>query len=950
MLFQNRRVMRVTIVVVAAFLLPFLLTATASATSYDPNTLSNCESMPGALVNGWNPATSTCTVGSGTLLGTDSLTIDSGFTLVVTGTLIADSGSAITIDGALVINSTGVLEDYGTLTDNAVFTDSGQVNVESSGAATVASAGVLTVTGTGTLYNYGGLAVNGVLNILAGGYAENDFIMADTDLISNNGEFVEATDFTISSAGTFANYGTYVEYGALSQQGTFNNPGWVYVGFVGTIENYGVFNNNFYVEVEDTGAFLGATGSVLNNPDSFYVDAGGNFDSYGTLNNFDGNFFGEGHFSNEVGGTVEDTGDGYMLLSDVIPYTSSNNGTIDISAHAILQVDDAVLTNYAPGIINNAGTFWLGNPYVEYIGDVVNLGTINNALGAVIDNLPTGYPGHGSDFDNSAGTISNSGTIINYCDATFEVGTLSGNPVQFYPCVPAILGPATSSSETPTFTGNMNGWFSSGGGSPLAISLCIGTCGTYLGEALTTDSAGDWSITSGVDLAAGPYTLYAYATDSELHESPWSSAFSFAEVLPTSTTVSCTPTPLKVGTPTTCTVTVTEMTSGTKHTSPTGTVTLTGSPSGIPPSTTCVLSSTGIAGQSQCVATFTPGALGTSTVTASYPGVTNYWQSSSGTYGISSNQLGTSTSLSCGALIVNDPATCTATINDVPTAVIPPGGSLSVTFAWAGTGAFSPISGKCTPSGPSPGTSATCSVTFTAALGGEGTFGMTATYAGDTFHIGSTQTADLTVSKRASGTAVSCAPNPDVVNAPTICTATVTDTSPGTAVTPGGMVTFSTSGSGAFSSMTCSLVAGTCSVTYTPSAGSEGTATLTASYGGDTDHTGSSITTSLTVDKRSVSIGLTCPTTADTGHAITCTVTITDTSPGTALTPKGVVSFHITGPKSATVKCTLTGSGATAHCSVKYTPPKNGKYTVTASYPGDKDHLAISVSTTFKSS
>jgi hypothetical protein len=948
MFLKNKRVMRMTIVVVAAFLLPFLLTATASATPYDPNGLANCESMPGALVNGWNPTTKTCTIGTGTLLGTDSLTIDSTYTLVVTGTLTADSGSTITINGALVVNSGGTLDDYGTFTDNNYLNDSGNVNIETFAGGTVASAGTLTVTGTGVLYNEYDLQVNGVLNIAQYGFAENDYMMGDSGTISNNGVFVDTGALTIYGASTFANYGTYYEYGYLDQGGTFNNPGYAYIENLGLIDNYGVFNNNHFVAVDAGGEFLGEPASVLNNPSTFVTYTDSTFDNYGALNNPDGAFESSGYFTNEVGGTVTETSDGYILLANVIPYTAANYGTISVSSPAILQIDDAILTNYGTGIINNGGTLWLGNPYEEYIGYVVNQGTVNNALGGVIDNLPTGYPGHGSDFNNVAGTINNAGAINNYCDATFEVGTLSGNPVQFFPCAPKILSPSTSASETPTFTGNMNGWFSSGGGSPLSISLCIGACSTPLGSALTTDSAGDWSITSGVDLAAGPYTLYATATDAQLYNSAYSPAFSFAEVIPTSTSVSCTPTPLDVGTPTTCTTTVTELASGTIHTSPTGTITLSGSPGGIPPDTTCALSTTGIPGQSQCVTTFTPGALGISTVTAMYPGVTNYWDPSSATYSVSANQLHTSTSLICGALIVNDPASCTATVNDVPTAVIAPGGSLSVTFSWGGSGTFSPISGKCTPSGV--GTASSCSVTFTPALGGEGTFGMGASYAGDTFHIGSSTSNLLTVSKRTSGTAVSCVPNPDVVNVATTCTATVSDTSPGTAVTPGGTVTFSSSKSGLFSSTTCLLSAGTCSVTFTPSSGSEGTATITAAYGGDTDHSTSSSTASLVVDKRSVSILLSCPATVDTGKAITCTVKITDTSAGTALTPKGVVSFHITATKvSVTVKCTLSGSGTTASCSAKYTPKKNATFTVTATYAGDTDHLGISGSTTFKS-
>jgi alpha-tubulin suppressor-like RCC1 family protein len=83
-------------------------------------------------------------------------------------------------------------------------------------------------------------------------------------------------------------------------------------------------------------------------------------------------------------------------------------------------------------------------------------------------------------------------------------------------------------------------------------------------------------------------------------------------------------------------------------------------------------------------------------------------------------------------------------------------------------------------------------------------------------------------------TTVGCTPNPDRMNNPTTCTATVAD--PVTpADTPTGTVTWS-GGVGTFSSSTCTLSAGRCSVIFTPAPGSPGTQAITASYGGDGSH------------------------------------------------------------------------------------------------------------------
>jgi uncharacterized membrane protein len=89
-----------------------------------------------------------------------------------------------------------------------------------------------------------------------------------------------------------------------------------------------------------------------------------------------------------------------------------------------------------------------------------------------------------------------------------------------------------------------------------------------------------------------------------------------------------------------------------------------------------------------------------------------------------------------------------------------------------------------------------------------------------------------------SSTVVSCSPALVIVNQMSTCLATVSDTSIGSMTTPTGTVKFTETGPvGSFSSTTCTLVSGSCSVTFTPTA--TGNALVTATYIGDSAHSGS---------------------------------------------------------------------------------------------------------------
>ena len=203
-------------------------------------------------------------------------------------------------------------------------------------------------------------------------------------------------------------------------------------------------------------------------------------------------------------------------------------------------------------------------------------------------------------------------------------------------------------------------------------------------------------------------------------------------------------------------------------------------------------------------------------------------------------------------------------------------------------------------------------------------------------------------------TGVICDPGSLVVGTMTTCTATVTDTS-SSPTAPTGTVSFAASNSGSFSpSSACTLSstsssASACSLTYAPSPGTEGTQTITATYGGDSAHQESSGSSSVSVTQRATTTAVVCaPTTVALLHPTTCTATATDTSAGTPITPTGSVGWTKNGDGTfGATSCTLTGTGATAGCSVTFSDPisKSGVTQITTSYAGDTDHTGSTGST-----
>ena len=162
---------------------------------------------------------------------------------------------------------------------------------------------------------------------------------------------------------------------------------------------------------------------------------------------------------------------------------------------------------------------------------------------------------------------------------------------------------------------------------------------------------------------------------------------------------------------------------------------------------------------------------------------------------------------------------------------------------------------------------------------------------------------------------LSCLPQPVVAGKPTICTATVTDSS-STPVTPTGNISFSSNRMGTFAGNPCTLSgtgdSSSCKVRYTPNrAGQFGLAThtLTATYSGDTQHPVSSAQTTIAVVGRATSTTVTCaPPSLLLGQSTNCTATVTDIYAGAPITPSGKVIF----PTIKHDSCTLSDDGGSA--------------------------------------
>ena len=203
---------------------------------------------------------------------------------------------------------------------------------------------------------------------------------------------------------------------------------------------------------------------------------------------------------------------------------------------------------------------------------------------------------------------------------------------------------------------------------------------------------------------------------------------------------------------------------------------------------------------------------------------------------------------------------------------------------------------------------------------------------------GNTSTANFSVVKADTSTAVTSSVNPSVFGQSVTFTATVSAVAPG-AGTPGGTVTFmdgtNTLGSGTLNSGVA---------TFSTAALIVGNHTITTNYGGNTNFNGS--TGSLTgnpqvVNKANTTTGVTSSVNPSVfGQSVMFTATVTPVAPGGG-TPGGTVTFLDGGSSIGTG---TVGAGGVATFST--TSLSVASHTITASYGGDGNFLTSTGSLT----
>ncbi len=306
---------------------------------------------------------------------------------------------------------------------------------------------------------------------------------------------------------------------------------------------------------------------------------------------------------------------------------------------------------------------------------------------------------------------------------------------------------------------------------------------------------------------------------------------------PTSVTISPNPASYVSGNTLTFTATVTD-TSNSQNI-PTGAVTWSdGNTGGVFGTSSCTLTS-GTCTTSYTPATNSPESI---TITATYGG-DGIHQTNAGTSALTINSIHATTlaitpnpaSVSPGGSV-----TFTATVTDSSSSPITPTSSVS----WSdgnGGGVFDQTS--CTL------TSGACTVSYTPATNPPNAVTITASYNGDNSHQASTGSSQLTTNVLHTTTA-SITPNPGTFTAgtPITFTVTVSDTSEPTSVMIGIVKWTDNGAGGSFSPDACIISNNHCSLDYTPPSNPSGSITITASYAGDSTHSASSATSSVSTN------------------------------------------------------------------------------------------------------
>jgi hypothetical protein len=424
-----------------------------------------------------------------------------------------------------------------------------------------------------------------------------------------------------------------------------------------------------------------------------------------------------------------------------------------------------------------------------------------------------------------------------------STGAISGTPTAVgSPSVTVTATDSTSASGSTTFTWTVGKRSTSTAVACSPTSVSIGvqtTCtatvtDTAAGTANTPTGSVNFTPTANCTLAAGATTgtascqasltpaaagtfnvSAAYQGDSTHTASNGGSQVA-ATLRSTTTGLTCDTNTLNAGSSTTCTATVSDTDAG-NTTTPTGSVDFSAVPAdgGFASGGACQLSES-TPGVATCGLTYTPTSPGSPAVSAAYQGDGTHATSTSNGFGLTVG----------GDLVsVTNPGDQSSTYAAAITPLqMTAGDSASgQTFTWSATGL---------PTGLSIDTR-TGAISGAPTAAGSTSVTITAT---DSTGASDSATFMWKVGARSTSASLSCAPGTVTAGTASTCTAAVTDTDAGTVGTPTGTVTVpGTSGCTLAPTSTPGLAE--CQATYTPLAA--GAPSLTATYAGDTTHTGS---------------------------------------------------------------------------------------------------------------
>lgn len=467
----------------------------------------------------------------------------------------------------------------------------------------------------------------------------------------------------------------------------------------------------------------------------------------------------------------------------------------------------------------------------------------------------------------------------------------------------AWLGPISPAlALLPTSTTLTTSNATPGAGVPVTLTATVSSLGTPTGTVTFYDgvtSLGTRPLSSGVatlttsTLSTGSHTITAtYSGDGLYNGSTSSGTTEIVSINTSLVSVGLSVSNAPLGSPVTLNATVT----GTNGT-PTGTVTF---KDGLLTVGTATLDAGGVA---SLTTSLLP--VGVHVITAVYGGDAN-----------------TSPSVSAGVNLTIPQSACSISLN-VSLGTILFGGSDLLSVSVTGTGAIPTGNVNFKIAGITVGTATLDGAghaSLTTNILGLGLLGATATYGGDgNFLLCTSPTVNITVNQAATTASVTSSVNPSTYLAPVTFTASIT----GTGAT--GTVTFK---DGATTIGTGSLN-GSGQATFTTSALSTGSHSITAVYGGDTNFTGStSPALTQTVGQASATTAVASSVNPSTfGASVTFTATVTGTGATGTVTFKDGASTIGTG--------TLNGSGQATFSTAALAV---GTHTITAVYGGDTNY------------